>query len=200
MFRLLGPPELRDDSGPLLLARRKSLALLAYLALEEGVHARDSLAALFWPECDQTRARGNLRSSLFELARALGKGSLDSIQDHIRLDRGRVRIDVDILLSGSRSCAHGPDGLLCPTCLGRVEAAVRAAGGSFMAGFTLAGCPDFDDWQFRWSTRLKGVYAPLLRRLIPPYRAEGRVDEAARMAERWIEAEPYDEEAIEGPK
>ena len=64
-----------------------------------------------------------------------------------------------------------------------------------MAGFTLAGCPDFDDWQFRWSTRLKEVYAPLLRRLIVVYRAERRVDDAAKVAERWIEAEPYDEEA-----
>jgi len=64
-----------------------------------------------------------------------------------------------------------------------------------MAGFSLAGCPDFDDWQFRWSTRLKEVFAPLLHRLINAYRAEGRLDEAVKTAERWIEAEPYVEEA-----
>ena len=62
-LRLLGPPELRDGREPLVLARRKSMALLAYLALEERTHARDSLAALFWPECDQVRARGDRKST-----------------------------------------------------------------------------------------------------------------------------------------
>lgn len=195
MLRLLGPPELRGVGGPLLFARRKSLALLAYLALEKGVHARDSLAALFWPECDQARARGNLRSSLFELGRSLGDGALDLIQDRIGLVCGRLRLDVDDLQAGVRPCAHGPDGVLCPPCLVRLEAAVGATRGPFMAGFSLTDCPDFDDWQFRWSTRLKEIYAPLLRRLIAAYRVEGRVDEAARIAERWIETEPYAEEA-----
>ena len=39
------------------LSRRKSIALLAYLALESGEHARDTLAAMLWPECAQSSAR-----------------------------------------------------------------------------------------------------------------------------------------------
>ncbi|MEI6388405.1 MAG: BTAD domain-containing putative transcriptional regulator [Spirochaetota bacterium] len=194
-LRLLGPPELHDGREPRVLARRKAMALLAYLALEERTHARDSLAALFWPECDQVRARGNLRSSLFELGRALGTGVIDSLQDRVQFAQGNLNIDVHDLLDGTRPCGHDSEAMPCPACLDRMGMAVRSWGGAFMEGFTLVGCPDFDDWQFRWSTRLREALVSLLRRLLPAYRREGRLDEAAALAERWIESEPYVEEA-----
>lgn len=57
---LLGSPQANIDGEPVAFARRKAQALLIYLAVQGGTHRRDTLATLFWPELDQTRARAGL--------------------------------------------------------------------------------------------------------------------------------------------
>ena len=67
---LFGNPRLEHDGQPVTVRRRKGVALLAYLALGGKLaqagqsHSRDALATLFWPEHDQSSARGNLRREL----------------------------------------------------------------------------------------------------------------------------------------
>ena len=63
---LLGPPQVRLGSAPVRLPTRKSLWLLAYLALE-GPQDRGELAALLWDEGGEEQARSNLRSELHRL-------------------------------------------------------------------------------------------------------------------------------------
>jgi DNA-binding SARP family transcriptional activator len=69
---LLGAPRLERDGAPLQVERRKAMALLAYLAVTGRAHSREALAALFWPEHDQARARAALRRTLSSLNVALG--------------------------------------------------------------------------------------------------------------------------------
>jgi DNA-binding SARP family transcriptional activator len=71
-LNLLGPPEIFIDGEPISLSTRKSVALLAYLAVTESAHSRDSLAALLWPEHDQTRARTYLRQAFHAFTKFLG--------------------------------------------------------------------------------------------------------------------------------
>src|SRR2546430_7972669 len=76
-FRLLGTLHLIDAGGrevKSLLTRPRRLALLAYLAAAtpRGLHRRDSLLALFWPELDQEHARAALRQALHVVRDALG--------------------------------------------------------------------------------------------------------------------------------
>ena len=61
------------DAGA-VLAQPKRLALLVYLAGARpfGVHRRDELLALFWPDLDDTRARDALNQALRFLRQALG--------------------------------------------------------------------------------------------------------------------------------
>ena len=73
---LFGPPRVELDGEPVHIPRRKALALLAYLGTTGQVHSRDSLAALLWPENDQSRARGGLRRMISVLNKTLGKGWL----------------------------------------------------------------------------------------------------------------------------
>ena len=57
-------PEPGDFHG--VLAQPKRLALLVYLAAARpfGVHRRDALLALFWPDLEDTRARDALNQAL----------------------------------------------------------------------------------------------------------------------------------------
>ena len=70
---LLGTPLVERGREPLAVDTRKAIALLAYLALANpgGRHSRDSLAALFWPEVEPSRAHGALRRTLSSLNKAL---------------------------------------------------------------------------------------------------------------------------------
>src|SRR3954470_4465511 len=42
----------------------KTLALLAYLAIEPGAHRREQVTALLWGDSPEERARGSLRQAL----------------------------------------------------------------------------------------------------------------------------------------
>ncbi len=68
-FRTLGQVDLRGPDGlPVqeLLTQPRRLGLLAYLAVARprGLHRRDRLVTLFWPELDDTRARAALSQAL----------------------------------------------------------------------------------------------------------------------------------------
>ena len=64
----LGPPIVLLDDQPVGRFRSaKSLALLAYLALEPGVHSREHLLMLFWPDLPEENGRQNLSQTLTRL-------------------------------------------------------------------------------------------------------------------------------------
>lgn len=69
----LGSPNIELDHQPIVLDRRKVLALLAYLSIEQGQHQRAHLSSLLWPDYEQTKAFKNLRQTLWEAQRTLGE-------------------------------------------------------------------------------------------------------------------------------
>src|ERR671938_125688 len=75
-LQLLGPPRAWRDDQLLRFKRRKTLALLAYLGVESGLHTRDALAALLWPETAGGDARSSLRTTLVDLRQVLGESAL----------------------------------------------------------------------------------------------------------------------------
>ena len=71
--RLLGELQAEVDGAPVAMpAARRAWALLGWLALHPGEHARGAVAARFWPDVLDSSARASLRSALWELRRALG--------------------------------------------------------------------------------------------------------------------------------
>src|SRR5437870_7297760 len=96
----LGTLSLTDAAGrevrPLLSQPRR-FALFAYLAVAtpRGLHRRDSLLALFWPELDQEHARTALRQALRVLRVALGPRAVVGRGDEeIGLDSEQLWSDV----------------------------------------------------------------------------------------------------------
>jgi len=67
VIHLLGNPEIRLGEQPLSFRTRKVLALLVYLVMERGMHSRESLMALLWPESSQSSAAATLRTTLSRL-------------------------------------------------------------------------------------------------------------------------------------
>lgn len=137
-LRALGVLEVRADGGngdPASLTQPRRLALLLYLALAEpaGLHARDRLLALFWPDADAASARHSLRNALHALRRALGEDAVVTRGDaFVGLDHARLRCDALTLR------AH--------LAAGRTAEAVQAWTGELAPGFHVSGAPDFEHW------------------------------------------------------
>jgi len=98
-LRFLGACEVTVHGRPLPPLRyRKELWLLALLALRHDREvARDGLAALFWPEAEESQARYYLRRSLSNLRRALGAEArriLTPTPRTVRLDLSDAYCDV----------------------------------------------------------------------------------------------------------
>jgi DNA-binding SARP family transcriptional activator len=55
-IHLFGAPQVIRDNAVITISRRKTFALLAYLAVTAQPQQRDSLAAMFWPEYGEATA------------------------------------------------------------------------------------------------------------------------------------------------
>ena len=105
---LFGAPRLERNGATAEADTRKAIALLAYLALTSQPQRRDTLAALLWPDHDQSSARGALRRTLSALNKALGGTGLAGKPDGPRgWQRGQPRAPTFPGPAG-RSAGHAP--------------------------------------------------------------------------------------------
>jgi DNA-binding SARP family transcriptional activator len=138
ILRTLGALDLSASGGGELtrvLSQPKRFAILAYLAVARppGLHRRDTLLSLFWPEMQETRARNALSQSLSFLRRELpARAVLSRGNEEIGLDPSAVIADV----AQFRGAAGGR----------RWSEALRFYGGEFLIGFHIHGAPGFEEW------------------------------------------------------
>jgi predicted ATPase len=91
---------------------------------------------------------------------------------------------------------HGhPSGESCDDCIERLEAAIHLYRGDFLAGFSLSGCPQFDDWQFFQSEIIRRTYQESLQNLVNTHEQRGKISEAIPYAQRWLAGDSLDERA-----
>ncbi len=100
VLQFLGLPQVHLDDQPVATDRRKAIALLAYLAVNDSDHSpqrysRESLSALFWPDYEQAKAFSNLRRTIWEVNQALGEGWLIADRESVQLDQN-AEIDLDV--------------------------------------------------------------------------------------------------------
>lgn len=156
---------------------RKATALLAYLAVTGQPQARDSLAALLWPDAETERARGALRRTLSTLRTGLGGDELRVARLRIALDDGAIDLDV------RRFRALVADD--------RLDDAAAAYTGDFLSGFTLRDSAQFDEWQAGQAEALRRELAGVLERLA----SSEEPRRAIVYAKRWLELDPLHEPA-----
>jgi predicted ATPase/DNA-binding SARP family transcriptional activator/pimeloyl-ACP methyl ester carboxylesterase len=195
---LLGPPRVELDGMPVDLQRRKTLALLVYLAVSGQPHSRDALATLFWPDLDQQRSRAYLRRDLAVLNTSLAGQWLSADREIVELQRlPGLWLDVAEFarsLATCRSHDHPPE-VVCADCLPLLSEAVSLYTDTFLAGFTLRDSPEFDDWQFFQTESLRMELAWALERLVRGLSAQGSSEAAIAHARRWLALDPLHEPA-----
>ena len=185
-IRLLGTPEVTYGERPLTFPTRKVLALLVYLAVEKGLHSRESLMALLWPETEAQKAAVTLRTTLSRLRRAL-----QPMGDVLVIEAGKVGIDfdgaVDMDLDWLAKAVRpetSPDDLAAILDIDR---------GEFLAGFSLPDAPEFDTWAaierqtYQW--QVETVY----ERLTQYQLAMGNSATVMEAASRWLARAPSNE-------
>ncbi len=170
------------DDRPLVVDTRKAVAILAMLAAEARPFARDELAALLWPDSDDTAARGALRRTLSTLRSAIGDGPLVIERTLVDLDRRRVWVD----LWAVEAAAGASD-------RATLQAAATLGRGTFLAGFNLRDSLEFDDWRAGRAVAAERSMLAVLDRLAIVAAAEGDLPAAIDAASRRLDLDPLDE-------
>ncbi len=221
-IRLLGPPEVSVEERALRFGRKKTLALLCYLAAEGRKRSRRELAELLWPKSDERRARTDLRSILTRLRKTLGEDAVrsdargDGSSEGVRLltidddllgveSRG-VELDLRMLeaavsLARSETLGSSPGGRSVDDAIGRrdliahLEGALEIYRGEFMEGFSLEDGPEFELWLEAERARWSGVFGELCERVSRLQAGAGRLENAIETARLWTKHTPLEEAA-----
>lgn len=197
-IRLFGAPQIERDGQPILIPRRKTLALLAYLAVTSQVQSRETLATLFWPNYDQSSALANLRRDLSRLKELFGENMLTADRLHAGLvSRVEMSLDVTVfraLVKKTKKHAHTQENL-CGECFNTLTEAVEIYRGDFMAGFNLPDSPGFDEWRFFQGEELRQLLADALQRLINWHVSKGEYEQGIFYARRWLSLDRLHEPA-----
>jgi DNA-binding SARP family transcriptional activator len=174
---------------------RKSLALLAYLAITGHAHSRGVLAGMFWEASTEANARANLRKVLVDLKRPLcchlaitrlevgfDKGSsywLDVEEFDRRIDRSLARDRVPLTREGATALTE----------------AVALYRGDFLDGLCVHNAPAFEQWMLMEREHLRLQALRALDALVDHHAARGDIARAIACTERLLALEPAQEEA-----
>jgi DNA-binding SARP family transcriptional activator/tetratricopeptide (TPR) repeat protein len=157
---------------------RRAWALLAWLALNPGMHSRGRLASLFWPDVLDSSARASLRSAVWALRRALGDDA----------DRWLVTTRDGIGLSGDGEVTTDVAEFNRLLASGQTAEAVVLADGDLLADID-------DDWAIELRDAHRDRLSVALGRLASEARAAGDLEAAVAWSRRRLALDPLSEEA-----
>ncbi len=210
---LLGPPEVEHGDHRLTFPDRKALTLLAYLAAEGGVHERQKLTRLLWPESDMAHGRTALRITLLHLRHILEEDASPEGASHLLITHDTIGLDlasgIDLDLHALEAAwklvpvlltpvaprfIEGVQGEVRRALITRLDRAATLYRGSFLQDFTLRNTFDFDNWlslqQGYYYQRIEQVFDWLSQL----QSTEGALEQAIETVERWRAFDPLNED------
>lgn len=198
VIHALGAPAIEYRGSAISVDTRKAIALLVYLAVEPQQHSRDAIAALLWPDYDQSRARAALRRTLSVLHKSLDEQYLAIERERIALS-GPTPPWVDALefrrlLASRRTHGHA-EKEVCVACLGPLKQAAALYRDDFLAGFSLRDETNFEEWQLAQRLSLRSELEIALAALTRCYILVGELREAVDACRRWLALDPLNEQA-----
>jgi predicted ATPase/DNA-binding SARP family transcriptional activator len=176
---------------PIVIDRRKVLALLAYLAVHREPYPRQYLSDLLWPQYDQEKAFTNLRHTLWETQQAIGVGWIIAGRETLGLNK-----DADIWLDVARfeslikeSLAQRDNSFRIPL----LTDSVKLYRNHFLTGFSLKDAPHFNEWAFARAEELRRQLALALNMLSEGHCSWGQAESAIPYAQRLVALDPLNE-------
>ncbi|WP_096778840.1 BTAD domain-containing putative transcriptional regulator [Zobellella denitrificans] len=198
---LLGTTSIRVGRQELPFPKRyrKALGLLGFLASErDKPHSRDYLAALFWPELDESAARSNLRQVLSNLNQTLGGADRPSPLQSCRHSIGfRSELVAGLDLATLEHPLPACDSCHADECRLLADLAVRLTphilSGDFLPAYNLPGCDEFELWLAHKREQLRMQQLLLLQRLITCSQCSGADEQALDYAHLLMKIDPDNE-------
>lgn len=169
-----------DGGMTTLLESSKLLALLLYLNCAPARSAtRDHLVNLLWSDRDDEGGRKALRQLLWLLRQRFGDAiTIDRVGETLRLT-APIRCDRDEFRDASAS--------------GDLVRAVSLYRGDFFPSFAAAGAQEFEHWIERERTGLRLTFVQSAQLLVRSWLDQGRGRDAAALARRARDADPFDQ-------
>jgi DNA-binding SARP family transcriptional activator len=192
---LLGSPKLIWRQEALVVPRRQVRALLYRLATDLQSVPREQLSFLFWSDEPQASAKRKLTHLLTHLRLALPDPNiLEITHDNVSLDPRRVWSDTtefDALCKariGSIQSEPQPHFNL-QSHAELIEKAVQLYNGSFLNGFSIASCHEFDTWIIQQRREYECRYLDRLLELLNFYQSQNEYEPAINCARRYLEVD-----------
>lgn len=184
-LQLLGPPRISHDGVAVTFQRRRSLALLAYLALSARPATRDSLAFLLAGDVPDEQARKHLRNALTDVRNLIGEHLVVTPQT-VAFNRGEpFWLDVEELERAARTAdALGIEAL---------ESVLALYEDELLAGLDIRDAPAFEEWRERERERIRPLVVHVAAQLVTRYEERRELPAAIAIARRLLALEPWNE-------
>ncbi len=163
----------------------KVVMLFAYLTIENRVHARDKLSALFWGDLAEDRSKANLRQALHNLQKL--------VPDYFEVTRQTVRFvaekdhSLDIASLINFNTGVGRDNVES------LQAIIDSYQGDFFEGIMISGTPELEHWLHvqREYYRLQAI--SLIEQVAQHFKANADWNQSIYYHQRLLTIEPWRE-------
>jgi DNA-binding SARP family transcriptional activator len=173
--RLLGQFNIRINGEIVDIPSRAEQSLLAYLMLNAGTaFRREHLAGLFWPDSDESNAKGYLRQALWRLRKSFSEAA-PSTQDYFQANKISIAFDPSYPYRLDTAVLEEETG-------GSLEdllTATQVYAGELLPGF-------YDEWAVLERERLRSIFNRKMQRLLGQIKSARRWQDLIQQAERWI--------------
>ncbi len=180
-LELFGSPEVKLGEKKVTgFITVKSRALLYYLTMKPGVHSRQTLAALLWPETTEVKAAKNLRNILSNLRKLVGS-HLDITRTTVAFKRDAPYfLDVEQFSALLERYRRGQKDI------SDLETAVALYTGEFLEGFYVPDSTEFEDWVISEQEQLQQAALAAVYTLALWHAGQGHIDVSLEHSSRLL--------------
>jgi DNA-binding SARP family transcriptional activator len=155
---LLGPAFVEWQGRRLEVLRRQARGLLYRLAGQAEPTPREELCFTFWPDVPEGESKRRLSHLITQLRQSLPlPGVVRAHSELVDLDPALLWSDA---VAFAEACANLNPENRAP------QPALELYRGPFLSGFTLAGCPEFNDWVGAQRTHFERMHLAALTAII----------------------------------
>lgn len=190
-LELLGPPRLTVDGSPIDISRKKSMALVAWIALHDNPVPRERMVALLWPQAEPSKGKHALRSALYSLSLEAGTTVVLSNREFLSLGEN-ISVDCRELAKYDRELEVEEP--FSKSYVESLRASIELYRGNLLDGFEPSRvAAEYDDFIMQQDEMLRRLVGKLRAKAVRSATLRGEMDEALEHARAWARLDSLDE-------